>query len=624
MQAAIQGLSTELAKAAARLTNTLVWASLSETAANFYTTVEGDPLAMPSKLGAAYPLLLRLGQYLETDIRVQRDPAILDGPLAPDIHGLLANLVRIAAPWLRGFPTVASWDDAAGKALVRADLFQSARDFTRIAHSNEMISAKDAANIDILVDAASDAGDLQGRKAGARAVSGAKNLMLAAAHAAAAPPSDDTAASEGTPRSLLVQRAKATMLAAEAQVEAFAATMPSDLRQALLALIEDQASPEGRGSSAVPLRKSQPTAGASLTEADIKSDSTNLAAGGNGQHPSARSFDLIGLALSSNLKTFVADEHGSSLKRLVEVQGTQLESDMGLAMPNVRIREDPELPASTYAIRIKEGEAGRGKAHPNMLLVVDPHGKPIMLPGEKTVERTSGLPAMWVADHHREEAVSLGLSITEPQSIIAEHLVELVKEHMSDLISYSDTLRLLDAMDDANQVLLGELIPSQFTIGGVQRVLQNLLREHISIRDLPTIIEGIAEAAGHSRNVVKITEHVRVTLALQISQSMTSKVGYIPLIALSPAWEQEIIASLVGDGDDQQLIMAPQRFAEFVAALRQTYRRVPKDSEKPVLLTSPTVRPYVASVAERVDPAIFVMSQSEVHPKARIKTIGTL
>jgi formylglycine-generating enzyme required for sulfatase activity len=237
LQAAIRAIAAELADEAGRLANTRTWGSLSKTAAAFQALLDGDPLRMPGRLGDAYALLLRLGRFLETDIRVQRDGASMDGPLAADIHGLLTDLVRTAAPWLRGFPTVAAWDDEAGKALVRPELFQPAREFTRIAREQQAIPAQDAAEVELLAEAA-DPHDYQGQKAGNRAVGDATNLLLTVAGTIAAFLSGAIAADFAT-RSQLVQRLGATLAAAEAPIDAFAATMQADLRQALQALVKE-------------------------------------------------------------------------------------------------------------------------------------------------------------------------------------------------------------------------------------------------------------------------------------------------------------------------------------------------------------------------------------------------
>lgn len=233
LQAAIRDMAEELIAPAARLSNTRTWGSLSKTAAAFHAVVDGDPLLMPEHLGEAYARLLRLGRFLETDIRVQRDGAACDDPLDADIHGLLTDLVRTAAPWLRGFPTVAAWDDEAGNALVRAELFQPAREFIRIARTQQAIPEQDATEAEVLAEAA-DATDYQGQKAGNRAVGDARNLLLAAATLL----SGSVAAGFST-RSMLLQRLGSTLAAAEPQVEDFAATVPSDLRHALRSAVKE-------------------------------------------------------------------------------------------------------------------------------------------------------------------------------------------------------------------------------------------------------------------------------------------------------------------------------------------------------------------------------------------------
>jgi flagellar biosynthesis protein FlhA len=297
---------------------------------------------------------------------------------------------------------------------------------------------------------------------------------------------------------------------------------------------------------------------------------------------------------------------------------------MGFVMPSVRIQDNLQLASNTYVIRIKEIEAGRGDLRPTMLQVMDPRGEPITLPGEATVEPTFGLPAMWIADHLREEATFRGLTVVDPQTVITTHLTELMKDNMAELLSYTETQKLLLELDKDHQKLIGELIPTLISTGGVQRVLQNLLHERISIRDLPTILEGTAEACGYTRNISSITEHVRSRLARQISDANMSDAGYIPLVTLSPQWEQSFAESIVAHGEDKQLSMAPSRLQEFIVAVRQAFDRFAMIGESPALLTSPGIRPYVRSIVERFRPSTVIMSQNEIHPKARIKTLGQI
>tara|TARA_B100001121_G_scaffold138180_1_gene121048 strand:- start:359 stop:946 length:588 start_codon:yes stop_codon:yes gene_type:complete len=192
---------------------------------------------------------------------------------------------------------------------------------------------------------------------------------------------------------------------------------------------------------------------------------------------------------------------------------------------------------------------------------------------------------------------------------------------MSELLSYAETQKLLDELDQPQQKLITDLIPAQISVGGVQRVLQNLLGERISVRDLSTILEGISEATGYTRNIGQITEHVRARLARQISDTATNEQGFIPLITLSPDWEQAFAESIVSQGDEQQLSMAPSQLQQFINAVRTAFERHAMQGESAVLLVSPAVRPFVRSVIERFRPVTIVMSQNEVHPKARIKTL---
>ncbi len=192
------------------------------------------------------------------------------------------------------------------------------------------------------------------------------------------------------------------------------------------------------------------------------------------------------------------------------------------------------------------------------------------------------------------------------------------------MLSYAETQKLLDELDKEHQKLITEMIPAQISLGGIQRVLQNLLAERVSVRDMPTVLEGISEACGHTRNVMMITEHVRARLARQISDMNANEQGFIPLITLSPQWEQAFAESLVGADEDKQLSMPPSKMQEFITNVRNAFERQAMMGEAPVLLTTPVIRPFVRSIVERFRPMTIVMSQNEIHPKVKIKTVGSI
>ncbi len=334
--------------------------------------------------------------------------------------------------------------------------------------------------------------------------------------------------------------------------------------------------------------------------------------------------DSIRLELGYGLLPLINYQKGHRLTEQIKALRKQIARELGFVMPPVRIQDNMQLPSNTYVVKVKEVESGRGDIRPDMLLVMDPSGGKITLPGEETLEPTFGLPAMWIADSHREEAMFRNLTVVDPPTVITTHLTEIIKDNLPELLSYAETQKLLDDLGEEQQKLIAETLPSQITVNGVQRVLQNLLGEMISIRDLSTIMEAIAEASRITQNVTIITEHVRSRLARQISSAVTNADGYIPILALSPAWEQIFIDSLSGNGEEKSLSMAPTKIQEFINAIRGKFEQYAMQGEAPVLLTSPTIRPYVRSIIERFRANTPVISQNEIHPRARIKTLGQL
>ncbi|MFT6557089.1 MULTISPECIES: flagellar biosynthesis protein FlhA [Sneathiella] len=336
----------------------------------------------------------------------------------------------------------------------------------------------------------------------------------------------------------------------------------------------------------------------------------------------ALAIDDLRLELGYGLLTLINDNEGYRLTDQIKALRRQIASDMGFVMPSVRILDNMQLPANNYVIRVKELEAGEGNVRPNHLLVMDPQGLPIDLPGEETTEPTFGLPAVWVDEGQREEASFRGYTVVDPATVITTHLTELMKDHMPDLLSYAETQKLMDELPKAHQKLVADMIPTMISVSGVQRVLQNLLTERISVRDLATILEGISEACGYTQNINMITEHVRARLARQISATNTAMDGFIPLVTLSPQWEQNFAESLVGQGEEKQLSMAPSLLQEFIGNVREIFDTLAQQGHNPVLLTSPGIRPYVRSIVERFRPSTVVMSQNEIHPKAKLKTLS--
>jgi flagellar biosynthesis protein FlhA len=339
---------------------------------------------------------------------------------------------------------------------------------------------------------------------------------------------------------------------------------------------------------------------------------------------SALALDLLRVELGYGLLPLINDAKGHRVTDQIKALRRQLATEMGFVMPAVRILDNMQLGPNEYVIRVKEVEAGRGELFPGQLLIMDPKGAAVDLPGTHTNEPAFGLPATWVDQGLREEASFRGYTVVDPGTVLTTHLTEVLKSNMAELLSYAEAKKLLDDLAPEQKKLVEELMPSQISVTGVQRVLQTLLQERVSIRDLPSILEGIAEAVGHTKNAMMITEHVRARLARQLCHQHMSAKAFLPIIAMSPAWEQSFAESLAGSGEERQLAMAPSQLQAFIHAVRERFDEASASGDIPVLLTSPMIRPYVRSIIERFRPQTPVISQNEIHPSVRLRTMGQI
>lgn len=334
--------------------------------------------------------------------------------------------------------------------------------------------------------------------------------------------------------------------------------------------------------------------------------------------------DDIRIEMGYGLLPLINSEKGQRLTDQIKAMRKQLAGDMGFVMPAVRLLDNLQLNPTEYVIRIKEIEAGRGDLRPFSLLVMDPMGNSIPLDGEPTIEPTFGLPAMWIQPNLRPQAEERGYTIVESNTVLTTHLTESVKDHMDELLSYVETQKLLDGLEKPHQKLIADMIPAQLPMSALQRVLQNLLMERVSIRDLPTILEGISEACGFTRHVTSITEHVRTRLSRQITNSHLNREGVLPILSLTPEWEEIFNEGLIGEGENRQLAVAPSLLHDFINKVKVAVETQAMAGEVPVLMTSANIRPFIRSVIERFKSTITVMSQNEVHPKAKVRTVGQI
>jgi flagellar biosynthesis protein FlhA len=337
----------------------------------------------------------------------------------------------------------------------------------------------------------------------------------------------------------------------------------------------------------------------------------------------ALAIDDVKIELGYGLLALINDLDGRKLTDQIRALRKTLAADFGFVMPPVRILDNMRLATQGYAIRIKEMECGAGEVRIGSLMAMDPRGGQVELPGDHVREPAFGLPATWIDETLKEEATFRGYTIVDPATVLTTHLTEILKDNMSDLLSYAEVQKLLKDLGPEQKKLADDVVPAIVTGTSLQRVLQALLRERVSIRDLPTILEGVAEAAPHTSSITQLVEAVRARLGRQLCWANRGDDGALPIVTLSPDWEIAFSEALVSTGgEDKQLAMAPSKLQEFIRGVREAFERAALAGDQPVLLTSPQIRPFVRSIIERFRGQTVVMSQNEVHPKARLKTVG--
>ncbi|GEP08838.1 flagellar biosynthesis protein FlhA [Methylobacterium gnaphalii] len=334
--------------------------------------------------------------------------------------------------------------------------------------------------------------------------------------------------------------------------------------------------------------------------------------------------DDLKLEMGYALLALVNGEGQDRLTDQIKALRRQLAAELGFVMPSVRILDNVALEANAYVVRVKEIEAGTGQVFPGQFMAMDPMGGQVQLPGQHMQEPTFGLPATWIDASLRDQAQLKGYTVVDAATVISTHLTETIKAHVSELLNHVEVQKLLKELSKEHGELLKEVVPSQIATTGIQRVLQLLLAERVSIRDLGSIVEGIAEVAGHVKNPRDIVEHVRARLGRQICAQYQGPDGTLPIITLSPAWEQAFLESIVGEREERYLAMQPSKLSDFVNAVRDRFEQAARMGEMPVLVTSVQSRPFVRSIIERFRRETPVMSQAEIHARARLRTVGSV
>lgn len=318
-----------------------------------------------------------------------------------------------------------------------------------------------------------------------------------------------------------------------------------------------------------------------------------------------------------------AKQGGDLLDRITMIR-RQLASELGIIMPPIRIRDNIQLKPNEYRVKIRTIEVGRGEFMSGAYLAMDPGTATRKVRGIETVEPAFGLPAIWITDSQKEAAELSGYTVVELPAVLATHLTEIIKRHAYELLSRQDVKGLLDTVKENNATVVEELVPGRMSVGEVHKVLSNLLRERVSIRDLPLILETLADVSGKNKNPEVLTEYVRNALAPQICVGYKDEKNIIPVITMDPNLEGKLESSIQEVDSGFRLALSPQEASRIVEAVREQIDKAKAKGELPLVLCSPTVRGQFKRLTESSFPDLVVMSYNEIVPGIEIRSSGMI
>ncbi|MFS0869703.1 flagellar biosynthesis protein FlhA [Paenibacillus xylanilyticus] len=314
---------------------------------------------------------------------------------------------------------------------------------------------------------------------------------------------------------------------------------------------------------------------------------------------------------------------GDLLDRIIMIR-RQCALELGLVVPVIRIRDNIQLRPNEYVIKIKGNVVGGGELLLNHYLAMSPGYEEESVTGIETTEPAFGLPALWIDEVTKDRAELAGYTVVDPPSVVATHLTELIKKHAHELLGRQETKALVDNLRENYAALVDELIPSVLAIGDVQKVLAKLLREKISIRDMVTIFETLADYGTYTKDPDVLTEYVRQSLSRQITQQFSQKGETLRVITVGPGLEKKIAESVQQSEQGSYLALDPASTQSVYQKLTEQVNRLIQSGQQPVVLTSPTIRMYLRQVIERTMQDIPVLSYSELEPNVEIQSVGVV
>ena len=312
---------------------------------------------------------------------------------------------------------------------------------------------------------------------------------------------------------------------------------------------------------------------------------------------------------------------GDFLSRIRSIR-KQLAQDLGMIVPPVNITDNLKLASREYSILLKGSEIGRGELMMDRLMAIDPGNTTGTIEGTPTQEPTFGLPAFWITKENKERAQLMNYTVVDASTILATHLTEMIRSHAHELLGRQEVKTLIDHVAETHPKLVEELVPATLSVGEVQKVLQSLLREKVSIRDLVTIFESLADYGVRTKDPATLTEAVRSALSRSITKSLVNESGELPVISLSPDWEARLKESLIQDESGAYLALDSKGFEDLVQALGRTCQTL--TTSQWTLLCSSTIRFHLRKLIERFIPQLTIVSPNDIPPNLQIVSQGVV
>ncbi len=331
--------------------------------------------------------------------------------------------------------------------------------------------------------------------------------------------------------------------------------------------------------------------------------------------------DPMELEIGYSLIPLVDVSQGGDLLDRVVMIRRQCALELGLIVPTIRIRDNIQLKPNIYVIKLKGIEIARGELMLDHFLAMDSGAAFEPVPGIETVEPAFGLPALWIQESYREQAELAGYTVVDPVSVLATHLTEIIKSHAAEILGRQEVQTLIESVKQNNAAVVDELTPNLLSLGEIQKVLANLLREKVSIRDLVTIFETLADYAQLSKDTEILTEYVRHGLARQISKQYVNN-NMLTCLTVDPQLENLIINSVQRTEQGSYVALEPQTTQALITALTNELPKLTNMGYQPVVLTSPGARLYFRKLTERVAPNLTILSYAELNAKIEVQALG--